>query len=101
MKHVAVPTDDLRERFILFLASKPADLAYNWNSITHCACGTFIRERLTKTTIRWGFRRVQQLDQAEANRVWKRWNSEAEICPRTYGALLQRVRASATSPRNS
>jgi hypothetical protein len=102
MKHVseaelalAAPTDDLRERFILFLASKPADQGYDWGSIDHCACATFINERLTKRVkcwySPWG---VAQPDKAEADQVWKRWNDMARAAPRTYGGLLQRVRNS-------
>jgi hypothetical protein len=93
MKHVAVPADDLRERFILFLASKPAGQIYNWNSHRHCACATFIEEQLTKRIRHW-YRPwgIKQRDVLQVQAVWRRWNGIAATEPRTYGAMLKRVR---------
>jgi hypothetical protein len=87
MKNIAPPKDDLRERFILFLASKPADLGYNWSSMCDCACGTFIREELHEF-VEPNYGGIC----SESHRVWYRWNRVAEMKPHTYGALLKRVR---------
>ncbi len=92
MKHIEAPVDDLRERFILFLASKPADKAYNWHSVNYCACGTFIREHLT-TFKRTFMIKFHSVDRLQSDRVWARWNIVAGVKPHTYGALLDRVRA--------
>lgn len=97
MKHVAAPTDDLRERFILFLASKPADEYYPWADGRHCACGTFINEQLyDKVEVRrwyapWLTRTIMVPNKAEAQMVWYRWNTLASKY-QTYGALLRAVR---------
>jgi hypothetical protein len=98
MKHQPISTDDLRERFILFLASKPADQSYNWRDRDHCACGTFIHERLgipmqvRRWYAPWLDKTVMQRNLMEESQVWRRWNTLASVEPHTYGALLQRVR---------
>lgn len=101
MKYIEAPKDDLRERFILFLASKPANQSYYWADQKTCACGTFIRECLERVTVRqrWFglFNTVRTYPPVEAGRVWKRWNEVARIEPHTYGALLERVRDVATA----
>ncbi len=97
MKKREAPVDDLRERFILWLASKPADLAYVWRDGRYCACGTFISEVLSDTKRRWywpwAIKYVLKPECYEdRNKVWARWNSTANVEPHTYGALLGRVR---------
>lgn len=96
MKHMPAPKDDLRQRFILFLSGKPADLRYNWSCGNHCACATFIREGLTITEkiswLRFFTREVKAVDTISAKEVWRRWNQMASnVKPHTYGALLARV----------
>src|SRR6266404_8345820 len=98
MKQMPAPTDDLRERFILFLASKPADQRYDWNSSRHCACGTFIREcvgepvQVRRWYAPWSTKTVMQRHRFQENQVWSRWNTMAFSC-HTYGELLQSVRS--------
>jgi hypothetical protein len=99
MKHQPVPKDDLRERFILFLATKPADQRYDWHSIERCACGTFINEhglgfksvRVRRWYAPWSFKTVGSYDRVPALEVWRRWNETARVCS-TYGELLHKVR---------
>jgi hypothetical protein len=80
--------DDLRERFILWLAGKPVDEVYDWNSITRCACSQFIRETLVRDKL---------CDPIQASQVWQRFNKLAQIEPRTYGALCDRARISGSN----
>ena len=95
MKHMDPPADDLRERFILWLAGKPRDQRYNWGNSAKCACGSFIREELSErvTPYRWfpWFTKDVKFDQLAVNEVWYRWNTLAKDCG-TYGVLLDKVR---------
>lgn len=89
MKHQPAPKDDLRERFILFLAGKPADQRYVWIDSCNCACGTFLRENVYWGKVEYGDPEISKAKARAA--VWTRWNKVAEQCS-TYGELLKRVR---------
>ncbi len=89
MKKIDVPVDDLRERFILWLASKPTDMRYPYRDARRCACATFLKEAAKRERIWLPW--VTVIDKKELQ-VWARFDPIAAEKPHTYGALLDRVR---------
>ncbi len=92
MKKIDVPVDDLRERFILWLASKPADMDYPYRDARRCACATFLKEAAKRERI-WSWLPWGTVVDRKELRVWPQFDTVASYKPHTYGALLERVRS--------
>jgi hypothetical protein len=80
---LARPEIGTREHVILWLASKPADEAYEWANPHCCACGQYWGENVGKI-----FPHMWEYDPAMP---WL--NIMAQDC-RTFGELYQKARAS-------
>lgn len=99
MRKIERPASDLRQRFILFLASKPANKKYPYTDGLRCACAMFTREVLTERKpllpwwpFSWLSIVVRHPTTEENQQVWGEWDRIARIEPHTYGAFLGRMR---------
>jgi hypothetical protein len=79
--------DPVRDAFVAWLRSMPADRGYIYHVSEICACAQYCRK--TRRWYDWLWRYGQRA--AHEHEVWQRFDAVAGQHPHTFGALLSRV----------
>jgi hypothetical protein len=82
---LARPEPGTRSHIVLWLASKPHDKTYDWESYSECACGQYAREIMGKSNIWW-----HEFSKTPDGKQFAELNFMAALCS-TFGELYERA----------